>query len=479
MKPTRIRRQIGPFLLNIFFMLLVFGGCGGETSIGVGGGSCVGATCQTGGNGGGGASPDAPILSIAAGDGENTLTLAPPAGSGATNFNVYWSTSPNITTATGTKIANVTSPFVHTGLTNGTSIFYIATVVSGNSQSSPSLVSGGMPGRWTASLNACTPSPCVPLPPARDSHTAVYNPTSDRMIVFGGRGASQILSDLWILENASSTTTAVWSNPTAANAPSARLGQTAVYRESSNQMTVFGGSFNSDGTSLTNQLFGLSNADASTSTPVWNGPLGAGGPTARWGHAAVYDTAGDKMVVFGGSTQTGQGLSNEVWVLDQAATLGPLWRQITTIGGPSARCCMAAGYDAANRRMILFGGSGFGQSGPVVFDDLWTLTFNSTFTTATWKELTPSGGTAPSARCCGVGLWDGSAFLLFGGGQFGNPSDDKIYALVLQPTTFAVAAGPGGGPVARTFPTAVPAGRFLLFGGAGGVGPLNDLWRLE
>ncbi|TAJ97017.1 MAG: hypothetical protein EPO39_19605 [Candidatus Manganitrophaceae bacterium] len=93
MKPTRIRRQIGPFLLNIYFMLLVFGGCGGETSIGVGGGSCVGATCQTGGNGGGGASPDAPILSIAAGDGENTLTLAPPAGSGATNFNVYWSTS--------------------------------------------------------------------------------------------------------------------------------------------------------------------------------------------------------------------------------------------------------------------------------------------------------------------------------------------------------------------------------------------------
>jgi fibronectin type 3 domain-containing protein len=38
----------------------------------------------------------------------------------AASYNVYWSDTPGVTQATGTKIAGVTSPFVHTGRTNGT-----------------------------------------------------------------------------------------------------------------------------------------------------------------------------------------------------------------------------------------------------------------------------------------------------------------------------------------------------------------------
>jgi len=140
---------------------------------------------------------------------------------------------------------------------------------------------------------------------------------------------------------------------------------------------------------------------------------------------------------------------------------------------------MAVAYDSDNRRMIIFGGSGFTQNRPTQFGDLWTLTFGDAgFTTATWQELTHSGGMAPPARCCAASVWDGDKLLLFGGGDFNNAADDKIYALVLQSSTFASAVGPTG-PSARIFPTAVPAGRFLLFGGIAARTSLNDLWQLE
>lgn len=470
MKSTSIQRRTTLRLLYGFIMMIFIVGCDGGDSVtgGGGGGGCVGATCFGGGGGGGGGSQN-PNLSISAvpGDGQNTLTFALSSGS-ATSFNIYWSASPDTTAANWTKIEGATSPFTHTGLTNGTPLFYGVTAVSGGDESDPSAVVGGMPGKWTAL------SPSDP-PPARDSHTAVYDSASKRMIIFGGRSsASQPLNDYWVLQNAD-TANVSWS-PLPTSSPQARLGHTAIYNEQSKAMTIFGGALNSNGSSLTNELWRVANADTS---PTWS-PLGGAGPSARWGQAAVYDQASDIMILFGGSTGTGQGMSNEVWVLDRATTLSPAWRPVPTSGGPSVRCCMAVAYDSDNRRMIIFGGSGFGQSGPIQFGDLWTLTFDDAgFTTATWQELTHSGGTAPSARCCAASLWDGDKLLLFGGGDFNSATDDKIYALVLESSTFASADGPAEGPDPRTFPTAVPAGQFLLFGGVMGSTSLNDLWRLE
>ncbi|WDT75783.1 MAG: hypothetical protein MPW16_00780 [Candidatus Manganitrophus sp.] len=99
-----------------------------------------------------------------------------------TSFNIYWSTSPDTTTPTWNKIEGATSPFVHDNLSNGIPRFYGVTAVSGGSESDPSAVVGAMPGKWTQ-LDQVTAID----PPARDSHTAVYNPTTDRMIVFGGK----------------------------------------------------------------------------------------------------------------------------------------------------------------------------------------------------------------------------------------------------------------------------------------------------
>lgn len=66
-------------------------------------------------------------ITITPGFNQNTLQWEPvPRASG---YNIYWSTSPNVTPSTGTAILVVTSPYVHTGLVNGTTYYYVITAV--------------------------------------------------------------------------------------------------------------------------------------------------------------------------------------------------------------------------------------------------------------------------------------------------------------------------------------------------------------
>ena len=82
--------------------------------------------------------PAAPTGVTATG-GANQATLSWSAVSGATSYNVYWSTTSGVTTTTGTRIAGVTSPFVHTGLSAGTAYFYVVTAASSAGESGPSV----------------------------------------------------------------------------------------------------------------------------------------------------------------------------------------------------------------------------------------------------------------------------------------------------------------------------------------------------
>ncbi len=82
--------------------------------------------CSGGGGGNAGTVPSAPInIGATAGNGQNTITWE--AAPGATSYNLYWSTIPGTARNSGTKIPDVTSPYVHTGLTNGTTYYYVIT----------------------------------------------------------------------------------------------------------------------------------------------------------------------------------------------------------------------------------------------------------------------------------------------------------------------------------------------------------------
>ncbi len=87
-----------------------------------------------GGNGGGSTSPSIPTGVIAtAGNGQVTINW--DAVAYATSYNIYYSTTSGVTTTTGIKIANATSPYIHPGLTNGITYYYVVTAVNNYGES--------------------------------------------------------------------------------------------------------------------------------------------------------------------------------------------------------------------------------------------------------------------------------------------------------------------------------------------------------
>lgn len=67
------------------------------------------------------------LLSITPGDGTNTLTWTDV--DGAVSYNVYWDTSPDVSPSTSNKITGVVSPYLHGGLTNGVTYYYVVVAV--------------------------------------------------------------------------------------------------------------------------------------------------------------------------------------------------------------------------------------------------------------------------------------------------------------------------------------------------------------
>lgn len=57
---------------------------------------------------------------------------------GADCYTIYWSNEPGVTTQSGERIANATSPYTHRNLTEGQSCYYIVTASKKGKESLPS-----------------------------------------------------------------------------------------------------------------------------------------------------------------------------------------------------------------------------------------------------------------------------------------------------------------------------------------------------
>jgi hypothetical protein len=253
----------------------------------------------------------------------------------------------------------------------------------------------------------------VGLPSERDGHSAVYDAARDRMVAFGGMSGTR-RNDVWVLPLSSATG---WHQLLVGGTPpSARDGHTAVHDPVNDRMVVFGG-FD---TGHRNDVWVLSFAGA----PTWLQVFPAGSPpTPRVGHAAVYDSLRQRMLVIGG---VDDGIyNNEVWELSLSGE--PAWSQLTIQGSPSPRAYHSAIYDPDGDRIVMFGG---GDALPGVSAETWALSLAGT---PTWSLMAPSGPQPLARRKHGAVHDPVRQRMLLFGGEAGDSFDDA-WSLTLGAT---------------------------------------------
>lgn len=319
-------------------------------------------------------------------------------------------------------------------------------------------------------------------PVPRSLHTAVFDPPTKRMIVFGGLpDASVNLNDVFWLQNASAVSRSEsWQavNPTGRK-PDPRVGHAAVYDSTNSRMIVFGGGLGRS-SPCENDVWVLSNANGSAGTPAWINTTPSGvAPAPRLFHTAVYDPNTNRMIIFGGADcfQTDY---NDVWVLSNANGLGgtPAWTQLAPGASPAPRSYASAVYNPTNNVMIVYGGEISGGAFP---GDVWTLSnANGLGGTPAWTQLAPSG--APAARAGQSAIYDtvSNRMTIFGGQTSSGSDLNDAWVLSsangLGGTPAWTQLNPAGSipPAPRAFHTAVydPASNVMtIFGGA-----INPQW---
>jgi hypothetical protein len=175
--------------------------------------------------------------------------------------------------------------------------------------------------------------------------------------------------------------------PLLAANPSPRLAPRMAFDEESGVGVLFGGR------GLTDPATGLEHATDETWTWVrnhWVQLFPDVRPPARSAHSMVYDSAGKRIIVFGGrneSTVLRQrfGIHGDTW----AWTNGE-WVDLAPGNAPSARFYTGMAYDRDRDRVLLFGGFNYMEDGKT----LQTLSDTWEFDGDNWTRVNESGPVA-------------------------------------------------------------------------------------
>ncbi len=322
--------------------------------------------------------------------------------------------------------------------------------------------------------------------PSVGYYSASYDAVANAMYIFAGSSsATKLAGDdhAFILSNANGIGSSSWTR----GGPATRYAQSTFYDSVSNGMFVFGGQH-----ALTNTNFSdyweLNGAVGSNNLSWVSVVVKGTHPSNRGGHVGLYDSASNRMMVFGGAKGFPAPCTNEYWIMTGAnnfAGAKPTWVSETILGTlPAARAHHSGAYDPTTNSLIVFGGY---DCASTYFGDVWVLSnANAVSGTLAWTQLSPTGP-GPSPRQSSSAIYNSATNTLtvFGGDAGSAPFGD-IWIL-------SNANGTGGtpawseitansGPVARSGHTAIydsVNNRMTVYGGWNGSSLVADAWVLS
>jgi hypothetical protein len=198
-------------------------------------------------------------------------------------------------------------------------------------------------------------TPAGASPAARQGHMMCYDPARNVTVLFGGRDATAATNETWVWNGTA------WQQLSPTNSPPAREGAGMVFDAARQRVVLFGGS---------TTLFASNYAD----TWEWDGTnwtqsslvpaANRWNPSNRDGHSMAYDPRSERVLLFGGTTAAGP--QQDAWSWD-----GSEWtRHLVQSGAiPSTRAGAQLVFDTVSNRMLLYGGG----TDSSFNNDMWEL----------------------------------------------------------------------------------------------------------
>jgi hypothetical protein len=242
-------------------------------------------------------------------------------------------------------------------------------------------------------VNTCVPTPAT-RPGSRSDHGVVYDPERNRILLFGGdqRGTvggleqPQYLDETWAFEVA----TQRWEKLTPPASPEPRGGFAGA--RAGRRWIVFGGRSGTFGTlRLHNDVWAYDLNSDSWSLLIGDLPKATNPnvPDPRQQARIVYDTARERILVFGGNSDPerfGNRVHNDLWAFDLTARS---WSSVAPSSPwPGPRQSFGADVDEASGRWYLFAGARDGEN---FTDEVWRFDLAA----GTWESFNTTGSPPP------------------------------------------------------------------------------------
>jgi hypothetical protein len=292
------------------------------------------------------------------------------------------------------------------------------------------------------------------------------------MFLYGGTDGTNVFNDTWILSSGPIPT---WTQitPSGGIAPVGRRRATLVYDSARDRLLMFGGYFEATSVaSPRNDIYAL--GPLSSPTPTWTQLSPNNSVTSiLYGTQGIYDSARDRLLVVDGAGST--------WELPLAGS--PLhWNLLASGGllGNAGGFDFNLTYDAGRDRLVAYGGwwdAGYDFDGASVFPLSGTGMNN-------WSQFEAIGA-KPGPRSLATAVYDPvrDALLVVGGRRyFGGTIYSDAWELSMVGLGSWSQLSPSGTALTGRYglsATYDPTNdRALVFGGTGSSGNLADLRSL-